>query len=104
MIRSSQLFISGAWGSRGKLAAEAGPRGKCAMPSSLARRDKEGPEEANSANRVVTTRQVHVVTGQVQGQAQHIYSIAYVQYSSGKVKGGRRFREREHEMCVFVRG
>lgn len=81
-----QSFISRACGSGGKLAAEAGPRGKSAVPPSLARRDRAGPVKPSSANSMVTTRQVHVVTRQVQSQAQHIYSIADVQYSSGKVK------------------
>lgn len=40
----------------------------------------------------------------LQGQAQHIYGIAYVQFSSDKIKGGRSFREREHEICKFLLG
>lgn len=81
-----QPFILGACRSGGKLAAEAGPRGKSAVPPSLARRDRAGPVKPSSANSVVTTRQGHVVTRQVQSQAQHIYNTAYVQCSSGKVK------------------
>ena len=96
-----QPFISRACGSGGKLAAEAGPRGKSAVPPSLARRDRVGPVKRSTANSVVTTRQAHVVTRPVQGQAQHIYNIAYVQYSSlrqGQIfSSGRKFREREHE-------
>jgi len=73
-----QPFTSGAHGSRGKLAAEAGPRAKSVVPPSRARRQRAGLVKPHSADSVVTTRQVHVVTRQVQGQTQHIYGITYV--------------------------